>query len=54
MTDQKKINEGYQPLTKGYQPAQQQKPLPAGDRFQGGYQPTTNEVKPVQPPPKKP
>jgi hypothetical protein len=53
MTVRKKINEGYQPQSKGYQPAQQ-KPLPNGDKVQGGYQPITNEAKPIQPPPKKP
>ena len=52
MTDKKRIDEGYQPLQKGYQPSP--KPVPAGDKVQGGYQPTTSEAKPVKPPPKKP
>jgi len=39
------------PVEKGWQPKPQvpNRPEPAG-----GYQPTTSEDKPVQPPPKKP
>ena len=52
MTERKGTKDGYQPVTKGYQPAPQK---PAGtSKVQGGYQPTTSEAKPVQPPPKKP
>jgi hypothetical protein len=50
MTDKKHIaQDGWQPVTKGYQPQPSQPPKPAA-----GYQPTTSESKPVTPPPKKP
>lgn len=52
MADRKNVNEGYQPLNRGYQPTPQK--LPAGDKVQGGYQPPASVGKPVQPPPKKP
>ncbi len=52
MSDKKPLNEGYQPkVEKGYQP---QPPKPTGDKVTGGYQPTTSEAKPTNPPPKKP
>ncbi len=54
MTDKKRIDEGYQPLQKGYQPKPKPKPAPARDKVLGGYQPTTSEAKPIKPPPKKP
>lgn len=57
MPDDKKtlIHEGFQPLQKGYQPTSSSAMIPAGDKVQGGYQPTTGESVP-QPaaPPKKP
>lgn len=54
MLDKKRVpaTEGWQPVQKGYQPS---KPVPAGDKVQGGYQPTTSEAKPAPAaPPKKP
>lgn len=54
MSDNKRppLNEGYQPIKKGYQPKPQKSKLP-GENVTGGYQPTTSEAKP-NPPPKKP
>ena len=52
MPDKKSINEGYQPLQKGYQPNSPK--VPTDGKVQGGYQPPTGETKPVNPPPKKP
>lgn len=49
---QKKSSVPVEPLTKGYQPSPQK--VPTGDKVQGGYQPTTSEQTPVNPPPKKP
>jgi hypothetical protein len=48
----KQINEGYQPLNKGYKPSTPTTPA-ADPKVQGGYQPATSQVKPIAPPPKK-
>lgn len=53
MTDKKRLDEGHQPIKKGYQPTPQ-KPKNGG-LAQDGYQPTKSVTKPPpNPPPKKP
>lgn len=52
MDEKKRINEGYPPSKKGYQPTH--RPAPTGGKVQGGYQPTKSAATPVKPPPKKP
>lgn len=57
MSEKKRVpaTEGWQPVQKGYQPSSGAMPAPAGDKVQGGYQPTTSEAKPAPvAPPKKP
>lgn len=57
MSEKKRVpaTEGWQPVEKGYQPSSSPMPAPAGDKVQGGYQPTTSEAKPAPvAPPKKP
>lgn len=41
-------------LKKGYQPTGGALVRPNSGNVQGGYQPTTSQAKPVNPPPKKP
>ncbi|MGE3972645.1 MAG: hypothetical protein AB7E78_14970 [Porticoccaceae bacterium] len=53
MTDNKRIDYGYQPLEKrGYQA--KPNPPPGRKKVQGGYQPASGEASPLKPPPKKP
>ena len=57
MLEKKRVpaTEGWQPATRGYQPSSNQTQAPAGDKVQGGYQPTTSEAKPAPvAPPKRP
>ena len=47
MAKKKSLDEGYQPVKRGY--------VPDGEKVQGGYKPNKSEAKPApNPPPKKP
>ena len=53
MSDKKRIDEGYQPKERGYQPAPQKNNH--GGMTQDGYTPLKDSAKPTpNPPPKKP